>query len=251
MKMIAALLISWLLGTTQNLPEVLKQGEDVFNKNCATGYCHGPKGAAGGAPRLAARAFDQAYITTVTTRGIPNTAMSGFATKLSRTEFPAVIAYVASLNGISNPSLTPAPPPVAPPDRPLTPEAARGRDLFFEAVRGFGRCSTCHEVNGLGMPVATPIAKVPASAQELRSLATPQVSTATIGSDTMPALVLSKGARGVIFYDLTTVPPVLRTEEPTAVKLVDGSKWQHSSVITSYKDAGLEAILMFLRAVIP
>ena len=30
----------------QNLTDVLKQGEDVFNKTCATGYCHGAQGAA-------------------------------------------------------------------------------------------------------------------------------------------------------------------------------------------------------------
>jgi len=40
--------------------DLVKQGEAVFNKSCATGYCHGAKGTNGGAPRLAARGFDQA-----------------------------------------------------------------------------------------------------------------------------------------------------------------------------------------------
>ena len=91
------------------------------------------------------------------------------------------------------------------------PEAARGRDLFYDATRSFGRCSTCHEVNGQGIPVTAPISKVPDDGQALRALATPLVSTATMNGETMPALVVSKGARSVIFYDLTTSPPVLVT----------------------------------------
>ena len=55
----------------------------------------------------------------------------------------------------------------------LSPEAERGRALFFDAVRSFGRCSTCHEVNGIGIPVTTPIAKIPADVAALRALATP------------------------------------------------------------------------------
>ena len=42
------------------------------------------------------------------------------------------------------------------------------RAIFTEAVRGFGRCSTCHEVNDRGVSVAAPIAKIPASATDLR-----------------------------------------------------------------------------------
>src|ERR1019366_2291683 len=106
---------------------------------------------------LAARGFDQAYINTTITRGIPGTAMPAFGTTLSRNDLTAVTAYVAALNGI--PGSTAA--PVA---KALSPDAARGRELFYEAARSFGRCATCHEVNGMGIPVATPIAVVPPNA---------------------------------------------------------------------------------------
>jgi len=49
-------------GLAQSPEHLSKQGEQVFNRSCATGYCHGPQGAAPGAPRLAARGVDQAYI---------------------------------------------------------------------------------------------------------------------------------------------------------------------------------------------
>ena len=73
--------------------------------------------------------------------------------------------------------------------------------------------------------------------------------TATMNGETMPALVLSKGSRSVLFYDLTTPPPVLVTAEPSAVNIADGSSWRHASVIGSYKDDELESILRFLREI--
>src|SRR4030095_7007600 len=100
--------------------------------------------------------------------------------------------------------------------------------------RGFGRCSTCHEVSGVGIPVAAPMGTIPSTAAALKALPTPRVSSAIVGGETMPALILSKKSSAVMFYDLTAAPPVLRTEEPSTVQTRDGSNWRHSSVIGSY-----------------
>ena len=81
--------------------------------------------------------------------------------------------------------------------------------MFFDAVRGFGRCSTCHEVNGIGIPVTTPIAKIPTDAAALRALATPDVRTATVDGEAMPALIVSQGKTRALFYrsaDLCSSP---------------------------------------------
>jgi mono/diheme cytochrome c family protein len=238
-------------GAAQDLVDVLRQGEQVYTKSCATAYCHGIRGGASGAPRLVGRGFDQAYINNVVTRGVPDTAMVSFATSLSRPDLVAVVAYVATLNGIANPNVaaggaaaTVSPGPT------LTGEAARGARLFTEAVRGFGRCSTCHEVGGLGISVAAPIAKVPASAAAFKALATPNVKTGTVDGESIPVLVLSQGKQSTVFYDLTSAPPVQRSVEPGSVKLTDGSNWRHSSVIGTYNDSELSAMLTYLRAVI-
>jgi mono/diheme cytochrome c family protein len=227
--------------------DLVKQGEAVFSKSCATGYCHGARGTNGGAPRLAARGFDRPFIANTVQRGIPNTAMPAFGTTLSRADLNAVVAYVASLNGATT-LVNSGPSGI--PNAKLTGDADRGRELFSDSVRSFGRCSTCHEVGGIGIPIATPIAKVPADAAALKALTTPQVSTAMIGSESMPALVVSKKANAVIFYDLTAAPPVLRTESPVSVQTRDGSTWRHSAVIRSYNDAELAAILSYLRTVV-
>jgi mono/diheme cytochrome c family protein len=224
-------------------------GEKVFAQSCATGYCHGARGTAAGAPRLAGRGFDQAYISNTVMRGLPGTAMPGFGTTLSRSDLAAVVAYVASLNGIANASvnLGPGAGAAGPTERSLSPEAERGRGLFFDAVRGFGRCSTCHEVNGIGISVTTPIANIPADATALRALSTPDVRTATLNAEAMPALIVSQGKIRALFYDLTSVPPVLRTVDPGALKVADGSSWKHASVIGAYNDPELASILAYLH----
>jgi mono/diheme cytochrome c family protein len=234
--------------SAQNVADVVKQGEQVFAKSCATGYCHGVKGAPSGAPRLAGRGFDQAYIANVVRNGVPDTGMASFAMRLSRPELIAVVAYVAALNGITNPTLGAA--EAEPTARALTGEAARGAELFNEAVRGFGRCSTCHEVGGFGIPVAVSITKVPASVAAIKALATANVKTAALDGESMPALVLSESKQGPVFYDLTSAPPVQRNAPPGAAKFTDGSEWRHSSVIGAYSDSELAAILTYLRAVI-
>ena len=60
------------------------------------------------------------------------------------------------------------------------------------------------------MPVTTSIGKVPADAAALKSLETPNVSSATAGGETMPILMVSPKSQSVAFYDLTVAPPVLR-----------------------------------------
>jgi mono/diheme cytochrome c family protein len=241
MKQVLLLLVIPALGWSQS------PGEKVFAQSCATGYCHGAKGAPAGAPRLAARGFDQAYITTTIMRGLPGTAMPAFGTTLSRADLSSVVAYVASLNGIVNASVNLG---SAPDKAPLSPESEPGRALFFDAVRGFARCSTCHEVNGVGISVTTPIAKIPSDAAALRALATPDVRTATVGGEAMPALIVSQGKTRAVFYDLTSAPPVLRTVEPGALKVAEGSQWRHSAVISAYNDVELTSILGYLREAI-
>lgn len=240
MKTALAILIPAIMSAQTAL---IQQGEKVFNQTCATGYCHGAKGATGGAPRLAGRGFDKAYIDETISHGISGTAMRAFGNTLSKADLSAVEAYVASVNGIAGGGAASAP-------KPLSPEATRGHDLFFDAVRSFGRCATCHEVNGAGIPVANPIATVPPNSAALRALAAPRVRTAVIGEETMPVLVVSESKRGTILYDLTSAPPVERSLEPGTAKITEGSNWKHASFIASYNDAELSAILAYLRAAV-
>jgi mono/diheme cytochrome c family protein len=241
------LLSALLLALSCSGQSVVKQGEQVFAKSCATGYCHGVRGVSSGAPRLAGRGFNQAYINNVVMRGIPGTGMPSSA-MLSKPDLAAVVAYVATLNGITNPDLGSAGSAATSTGPVLSSESARGAKLFSEAVRGFGRCSTCHEIAGFGTSVAAPIEHVPASVSAFKALATPNVKTGATGEESMPVLVLSEGKQSVLFYDLTSTPPVQRNTDPGTVKFSDGSSWRHASAVGAYNDAELAAILAYLRA---
>ena len=223
-------------------------GEQIYLNTCATGYCHTPGGGAGGgAARLAARGFDLDYITRTVSLGLHETLMQGFASILPAPELQAVIAYVASLNGLSvadAAATAPATPAVV-----LSPAEERGKALLHDALRGFGRCATCHQVEGSGVPVADPIAVVPGSVRALKRLRTPKVATVHLDRERMPGLVLNQGAARTLFYDLTSAPPVRRNVETGSVTIKPGSRWRHASFIPTYTDAELENILEYLRVV--
>ncbi len=238
--MIRSLVLSMVVCGIANAQAV--RGEQVFVQSCSTGYCHGSRGVGAGAPRLAARGFDQNSIRATITNGVTGTSMPSFAKSLSRTDLAAVVNYVSALNGATATAAATAP-------VKLAPQAARGKALFSDAVKSFGRCATCHEAGGLGIAVAPPIHDVPLNAAALKALKTPRVVTATIAGESMPALVVAKKTGTITFYDLTMPPPVLRTEPPAEFTSREESTWKHSDVIGAYSDADLTPILTFLRAV--
>jgi mono/diheme cytochrome c family protein len=231
--------------------EEIKRGGELFNRTCAQSYCHGANGVAGGAPRLTGRGLEGGYIERVVTYGIGNTPMPAWGQTLPGADLAAVIAYVKSLNGITK-SADAGPAP------PLSTDAMHGRDLFYDPAAELGRCSNCHRVNGRGLNIA-PIKTVPSDAASMRTVAAPDVGTATVKGDTFPALLDSQTRETIRLYDLTSVRPVLLTLASSDVKLTQGSSWKHSSVLEeshsnadgkNYSDDDLDAILVFLRAVI-
>ncbi len=233
----------------QDVAELVRRGESQFAETCSSGYCHGARGVGGGAPRLAARGFTEQFINNTVRNGVPGTGMPTFEGNLDAAGLTAVIAYVASLNGVASASGAGATGASTEARAPLSTNAQRGEALFSDAVRGFGRCSTCHLVGRLGIPVATPIYDVPATAAALKALTAPNVKTVTVGGDAMPALVVAQKADEVQFYDLTSAAPVLRTEAPANVRITDGGTWRHASVIGDYSDAELGTILQYLNEV--
>jgi len=231
--LLLALFSSFSFGQTSS-------GEALFAMTCGTGYCHATKGVGGGAPRLAARGLTLEFIRDKVTNGVNGTAMTAYKNSMNAQDLAAVIAYVASLNAAVSDA--------ARARRTFTGAAEQGRNLFSQAFRGFQRCSVCHQANGIGIPVAPPFASVPATVEAMKSLATPRVVTASAAGESMPALIIARRAQEVVFYDLTSVPPVLRTLAPNAVQITEGSSWRHASGLGTYTDTELSAVLAFLRA---
>jgi len=229
----------------QTRPDAAKQGEQVFEKSCATGYCHGIKGEPSGAPRLAGRGLSQTYITQAVTRGIAEGGMPSFARELSSAEIAAVVVYVASLNGTAGAANT-----TSTRTKSASAEAQAGEHLFRDPLRGFGRCSTCHSVERYGIPIAPLIRHVPASLADFKALISPTARLATVDGESIPVLLLAAGKSNTMFYDLSVLPPVQRVVASSEFRMSANVTWDHSSVVHAYNDADLGAVLAYLRDVI-
>lgn len=233
--MIGALLLLAAIATAQD------RGADVFKQSCAVGYCHGSGGSANRAPRLAGRVFDRAKLRTAVESGIPNTAMPAFGKILPAADLNAVIEYVASLGtatgAVNQTTVTTA--------KAAIPAAAqRGKDLFFDPVRGT-RCGTCHTVEGMGTAVGPNLASAPRDAAAIQAVKAQHVKTASVAGDRFPAIVVETKGGWMKVYDLTVSPPVLRTLPAGDVSFSAG-EWSHSRAIEGYRDDDLKSVADYL-----
>lgn len=215
------------------------KGARVFATNCS--FCHGGGGIGHDAPRLADRGLQGAYIEKVIADGVPETAMTAWRPLLSADEYGAVVAYVKSLNGIAagaNGNATPV----------LSEDVVRGRALFRDATRELAACSNCHAVDGRGVDIVPLTHDVPSEAKALRNMVTAQMKTVVANGRAFPARVVAHSPDETKIYDFTAVPPVLRIFPTSAVKITEGSRWRHASIIgTAYSDQELNLMLGYLR----
>ncbi len=218
------------------------RGEKVFATTCSVPYCHGPNGTAGRAPKLAGHSFTAGQLSSTISNGISNKGMPAFGDQLSADDIRAVVSYVMTLKGS-------APATQTVPDRKIPADVQAGRALFFDAVR-MGGCGRCHELEKRGSPVATNLMTVAALA-DLRSIPVRHVMTAQpVGESAFPALVIERSEKRVRIFDLSSPLPPLRTFSSSAVKLTDGTTWQHADAIRGYNDGELEQIAAYLRWVV-
>lgn len=228
-------------------------GEKVFLTTCAVGYCHGVGGAANRGPRLRGRTFEAGYVERTVRHGLPNSAMPAFEGKLSEADLSGVVRYVESISSPSAPGATaPAPPSAPKPAAAMPAELATGRALFQDATREV-RCATCHQV-GTGEQKAGPdvLAAARRDPQGLvaasRSAGAKQVRRTVMRSgESFPARIFTETPQMVRVFDLSGMPPVLRTLRREEIVSVEPDlEWSHVHVTSSYSDAELAEIARYL-----
>lgn len=238
-------------------PDLVSRGEVVFAQSCATGYCHGSAGTAGRGPRLRGTSLSRDRILEATREGIPRSAMPGWEGKLSEADLSAVVEYVWSLamDTREPPADESMPPGTGPAvfvgfDGPEN--VSRGRDLFFDATRE-ARCGTCHEAGGRGIPVGPDLLALgdgldTALVGRTRSRRSSHVLRARLtGGQNFAALRVAQEEDRVQLFDLTTIPPVLRTLLPGEIEsLAQDGSWEHRTVSAEYSDDELRAIAEYL-----
>ena len=221
-------------------------GSGVYAKNCANVYCHGAKGAAGAAPAVAGKALSPEQVNRIVREGIPDTSMAGWKDTLSAADLASVIEYVVALQ-----KTTASQREQLDPNRPWVTHP--GRLLFFDAGR-IAPCGVCHDFDGLGLAVASPLKAVPPeSAAELRGLRSDNVRTVRpAGEEPFIGIAATSKAGVPRWYDLSTELPVLRTFAKAPKDSGPASSWSHGNAIGTYGDAELEKVIEFLReALVP
>lgn len=238
-------------------PDLVSRGEMVFAQSCATGYCHGSAGTAGRGPRLRGTGLSRNRILEATREGIPRSAMPGWEGKLSGSDLSAVVEYVWSLamdtrEPPADESMPPGTGPAAFVGFEGPEEASRGRDLFFDATRE-ARCGTCHEAGGRGLPIGPDLLELGDGLHaelvgRTRSRRSSHVLRAKLtDGQNFAALRVAQEEDRVRLYDLTTIPPVLRTFLSDEIEsLVSDGSWEHTAVAAEYSDGELGAIVRYL-----
>lgn len=232
------------------LPALAQQrGEALFEANCASAGCHGPKGVGGQGPALQGRTLAAATIADTVTLGRAGTPMAPFKDVLGDDNLKLVIDYVQALS---------AAPSTGTPIKPaaIDPLVTRGNTLFFDTRRA-AWCGACHRVGNRGGPIPTDLAQASAAKGH------PNLAAAMAGAQIVPPITVTMADGSRItglqlpgkyppfrMIDFASVPPVVRTlRPPDLVEVTIGPNapvFDHRTV--RYTGAELTAIAAFLRA---
>jgi putative heme-binding domain-containing protein len=200
----------------------MMQGGNLFAITCSSSFCHGDGGVGARGPSLRNRNFTPDFVRNTVSNGRSGTPMPAFKDSLSQAELNMLVDYVMSLspNNHSASTAESVPAPAMPASAPLSEKALAGSAIFFDATRP-GACALCHSYKEQGGPIGpdlTGIAKrtprdiyqgmikppVPNADYTVVSVATEDGKTAT-------GLLKQKTDTAVQLYDLSSVPPVLRS----------------------------------------
>jgi mono/diheme cytochrome c family protein len=251
-----SLLAVWIpLAAQSPTSSSVARGDRLFAQGCAVGYCHGAAGAAARSPRLRGRAFERSYLAKVIRDGIPNTAMPAWRDRLTDADINALVDYIATLaNAPVEATASPAESlPANDSPQTMPAEHARGRELFFDLTRE-SRCSVCHRLDGIGVPVGPDITNVRAllepDAHKVLRFGRPRgLRTLTLKEGgQVQGVVTERTSAHIRIYDLSTLPPVLRTIPVSSVSAqTRQSAWRHSTPARAYSQDELQAVWDFVR----
>lgn len=240
-------------------------GAALFKLHCASSYCHGEVGKGGGAPELNGRQFDPDRLQETIGRGIPGTAMPAFGSRFSGVEIAGLVEYVRSLGGnaltgsevIRRTPLRSDEEREREFERTLSPEAERGRQLFFDAS-SVGSCRTCHTFQGRGGRVGPDLSDLGERDDEAirRSIREPAAHLVT-GFEKLQ-IVTRDGMRFVgvrrdeddtrlRLFDTSTMPPVSRSLLKSEIRVREVLAGSVMPDQTSLSEEQVRDLIAFLK----
>lgn len=156
---------------------------------------------------------------------------------------PALIVPAVRAQGVSGQEAKAAP----------TAQIERGRELFANSKKGVA-CKTCHQLGGIGTAIGPNLTNM-ASYGSVHSIVmtmhmtmTEHVYLVKTANNSFPGILKQKYGDRVEYYDLSQIPPVLRTlTAREIVSAVRDEKWRHPPALAHYSPQELADIVAFLK----
>jgi len=239
----------------------MMQGGNLFAITCSSSFCHGDGGVGARGPSLRNRNFTPEFVRNTVSNGRSGTPMPAFKDSLSQSELNMVVDYVMSLspNNHNQDMAASTPAPTAPAPTPLSAKAQAGSAIFFDATRPAG-CALCHSYKDEGGPVGPDLAGVakwmPRDIYQGMVKPTapnpdyPVVSVTTDDGKIMTGILKQTTDAVVQFYDLSAVPPVLRSVYGAKIGTAPGTA-PYAHDLTGYSKDDLAALITFLKSADP
>ena len=121
-----------------------------------------------------------------------------------------------------------------------TPQIERGRELFTNSKKGVA-CKTCHSLAGIGTAIGPNLTNM-ASNGSVHSIVmtmhmtmTEHVYRVKTAVASFPGILKAKNGDQVEYYDLSQIPPVLRTLYTNQIVSAErDEKWRHPPALANY-----------------
>jgi hypothetical protein len=134
-----------------------------------------------------------------------------------------------------------------------TPQIERGRELFTNAKKGVA-CKTCHSLGGVGTAIGPNLTNM-ASNGSVHSIVLTMHMTMTehvyrikTATDSFPGILKQKFGDRVEYYDLSRIPPVLRTLNMNQIVSKErDEKWRHPPALANYTPQELADVISYLK----
>jgi hypothetical protein len=134
-----------------------------------------------------------------------------------------------------------------------TPQIERGRDLFTHSKKGVA-CKTCHYLGGVGTaigPDLTTMAKygsLHSIVMTMHMQMTEYVYRVKTTVTSFPGILKGTYGDRVEYYDLSTIPPVLRTVFKNQIVSAERDQtWKHPPARANYTQQELADIVAYLK----
>jgi putative heme-binding domain-containing protein len=234
------------------------QGGNLFSITCGSSFCHGEAGVGSRGPSLRNRNFTPDFVRNTVTNGRSGTPMPAFKDSLSPAELAMIVGYVMSLSPNNHNEDAAASAPAAPPPAQvvLSVKAQAGSALFFDPTRAAG-CGLCHSYKEDGGPIGpdlTGIAKrTPRDIYQGMVNPTapnpdyPVIAVTAENGQTVTGILKQKTDAVVQLYDMSSVPPVLRSFYGAKIGATPATE-PYAHDLSGYSKDDLAALITFLKS---